>query len=260
MRLLNNNEEVGLYCGSFDPFHAGHKDVVAKALEKVDRVIVAVCGNPAKQDSYLFKLREAGALASFSVANAGLPKDRVRVITSTHSMVNIALDFGVDRIIRGARDKEEEQREREVLEEHEPLLPVWCSPLIIRNEKRYDGYWLSSTMVKGMVAEGMDVSPFVSAATKVAMEEQMLGQVRIAIVGNPSVGKTKLCQLLKEYARSIHGSATCNSSWFPSTKHVDHYAINEEPTVILTAGYYGARLLQRDIPVDLETEASLAQL
>jgi len=39
---------LGLYAGSFDPFHIGHLDIVRQAMEEYDEVLVAKGVNPEK--------------------------------------------------------------------------------------------------------------------------------------------------------------------------------------------------------------------
>lgn len=46
--MTNNNPTIGLYPGSFDPFHVGHLSVVKQAIEIFDKVIVAKGINPEK--------------------------------------------------------------------------------------------------------------------------------------------------------------------------------------------------------------------
>ena len=45
----NENLRVALFPGSFDPFTAGHEDIVRRALGMFDRVVVAVGVNTAKR-------------------------------------------------------------------------------------------------------------------------------------------------------------------------------------------------------------------
>jgi len=42
---------IGVYAGSFDPFHIGHLDILYQAEEIFDKVIILVCCNPEKPDS-----------------------------------------------------------------------------------------------------------------------------------------------------------------------------------------------------------------
>jgi len=226
--MKEDNPTVGLYAGSFDPFHVGHLDVVVKSLAHVDKVLVCVCGNPAKQGHYLFPLREAGAHANYMIREAGYLKD-VEVITSTHSLVNIALDFGVDSIIRGFRTEEEEEREIDAFtRELRPLLPTWTSLWTI--EARPETAHVSSTMIKNLVAEGMDVSGYVYSGTKAAMEEIILGQYRVAVVGAHESGKTK-------YAKHFAASQVKSAAYF----------VADEMIEALSANLSGTRKLHRKI-------------
>lgn len=43
------NPKIGLYPGTFNPWHAGHADILAKALKVFDKVIVAQGINPEKR-------------------------------------------------------------------------------------------------------------------------------------------------------------------------------------------------------------------
>jgi pantetheine-phosphate adenylyltransferase len=49
--VQHRRPRVGIYAGSFNPFHAGHRNIVHKAEEMVDKVIVAQGYNPAKAPS-----------------------------------------------------------------------------------------------------------------------------------------------------------------------------------------------------------------
>jgi len=40
--------KAGLYCGSFNPWHVGHQDVLEKACKVFDKVVVLMCQNPEK--------------------------------------------------------------------------------------------------------------------------------------------------------------------------------------------------------------------
>ena len=52
----DNNERIVVYPGTFDPITMGHLDIINRALELFDRVIVAVARHPSKTP--LFTLEE----------------------------------------------------------------------------------------------------------------------------------------------------------------------------------------------------------
>lgn len=51
-------QSLGLYAGSFNPFHLGHWDVVKQASQVFDRMLVAKGNNPEKQKNELYPLPE----------------------------------------------------------------------------------------------------------------------------------------------------------------------------------------------------------
>ena len=86
-----------LYPGSFDPFTNGHYDLVCRAAQLFDRVIVAVAVNAGK--SPMFSLEERRKLIEKCCAD--LPSVEVVVIEGL--LVNSLERYGVQAILRGLR-------------------------------------------------------------------------------------------------------------------------------------------------------------
>src|SRR5690242_12071257 len=63
--IPHRSVRIAIYAGSFDPITRGHEDLVARSLEFVDRLIVAVANNVAKQP--LFTVDERVALIRAAV-------------------------------------------------------------------------------------------------------------------------------------------------------------------------------------------------
>lgn len=53
---MNNKLRLGLYAGSFQPFHIGHLDVVKQASLVFDKLLVAKCINPEKNQNTKYLL------------------------------------------------------------------------------------------------------------------------------------------------------------------------------------------------------------
>lgn len=86
-----------LYPGSFDPFTNGHLDLVTRAGQLFDRVIVAVAVNSAKNP--LFTMEERCELIKASCAHL----EHVEVVQFQGLLVNALETFQADAVLRGLR-------------------------------------------------------------------------------------------------------------------------------------------------------------
>ena len=88
---------IAIYAGSFDPITRGHEDLVSRSLEFVDKLVVAVATNVAKQP--LFTVGERVELIRAAVNNNA----RVEVRQFTGLLVDFAREVGAKVLIRGLR-------------------------------------------------------------------------------------------------------------------------------------------------------------
>jgi pantetheine-phosphate adenylyltransferase len=93
----NADPLVAVYPGTFDPMHYGHLDVVRRAADIFDRVIVAVYDRPSK--NVLFSTEERVEMARQSAAEI----NNVEVASYSGLTVTYALGRGARAIIRGLR-------------------------------------------------------------------------------------------------------------------------------------------------------------
>ena len=88
---------TAVYAGSFDPFTNGHLDLVIRARQLFDRVVVGVAVNSGKQP--LFSLEERKQLIEKSCSLL----TNVEVVTFTGLLVDAIDDFNVQAVLRGLR-------------------------------------------------------------------------------------------------------------------------------------------------------------
>lgn len=142
---------VALFPGSFDPFTAGHEDIVRRALQLFDRVVVAVGINPSKQ----------GLLAAEQrvrlIERVFCDEPRVEVSRYEGLTVDECRRVGACWIVRGVRGGVDFEMERtgamvnaEVAPEVETLIMCTRSELEI----------VSSSVVRELLRFGGDVSKF----------------------------------------------------------------------------------------------------
>ena len=88
---------IAIYAGSFDPLTRGHEDLIRRSLSFVDRLIVAIAVNPAKQP--LFTFEERAAFIREAVGDDA----RVEVHQFQGLLVDFAHQMGARLFIRGLR-------------------------------------------------------------------------------------------------------------------------------------------------------------
>ena len=83
--------------GTFDPITVGHLDVITRASQLVDEVIVAVAESVKKKP--LFTLEERVALAEEATRDL----DNVRVVSFDGLLVDFAHEVGATAVVKGLR-------------------------------------------------------------------------------------------------------------------------------------------------------------
>ncbi len=88
---------IALYPGSFDPPTLGHHDLISRAAQLADRLVVAVAVNPAKQP--LFSTEERLDLLRRSMG----PDPRISYDAFEGLLAHYAKDIGASFLVRGVR-------------------------------------------------------------------------------------------------------------------------------------------------------------
>ncbi len=94
----HKRKNLGIYPGTFDPITMGHLDIIDRALNLFDKVIVAIAINPGKKP--LFSLEKR-----ITMLKKCFPDDysRVEIDTVSGLLVQYAADKNATAIIRGLR-------------------------------------------------------------------------------------------------------------------------------------------------------------
>lgn len=143
-----------IYPGSFDPVTFGHLDIISRASQLFETVVVAVAENEAK--SALFSTSER--ISMISEAIAGLAGVEVRRLDGL--LVNFARTQGAMVVIRGLRAVSDFEFEFQMALMNRRLDPRLETIFLTPKE---DCTFLSSRIVKEVARLGGDVTPFVPA-------------------------------------------------------------------------------------------------
>jgi pantetheine-phosphate adenylyltransferase len=157
---------IGLYPGSFDPVTLGHLDILGRALEVFDRIVVAVLVNPRKTPLLPEGIRVA--VLRDAVAEAGLPVDRIDVVTFDGLTVKAAKAHRAGWIVRGLRAISDFEAELQLAHNNRALAPA-VDTVFFMTEVQFS--FVSSSLVKEIATYGGDVSSMLPTAAVRALRE-----------------------------------------------------------------------------------------
>ncbi|MCX6169031.1 MAG: pantetheine-phosphate adenylyltransferase [Ignavibacteriales bacterium] len=141
-----------IYPGTFDPVTNGHIDIVSRAIELFEEVIVTVARNPGKTS--LFTVDERVEMLKVSL------KDYKRVVVDSFDglVVNHAKQVGAVGIIRGLRAISDFEYEFQMALMNRKLAGE-ITTILLMPHARYT--YLNSTIVRNLAQFQGDVSEFV---------------------------------------------------------------------------------------------------
>ncbi len=154
---------VAVYPGTFDPITLGHEDIVRRAANLFDEVIVAVAGSTSKQT--LFSLPERVALAE-SVFNGG----NIRVVGFDGLLMQFVQAQGGQMVIRGLRAASDFEYEFQLAGMNRKLYPKLETLFMTPAE---ECMFISSSLVREVARLGGDVNQFVSPGVEVAIKQKL---------------------------------------------------------------------------------------
>lgn len=153
-----------IYPGTFDPMTNGHFDLIERASRIFDHLIVAVAANPGKNP--LFTIDERVELAIEAVAN--LPN--VEVVGFSGLLAQFAADNNANILVRGLRAVSDFEFEFQLANMNRRLNNRLESVFLTPSE---ENSFISSTLVKDVARHQGDISQFVPALIKDAVDRKI---------------------------------------------------------------------------------------
>jgi pantetheine-phosphate adenylyltransferase len=156
------NMKIAVFPGSFDPFTLGHLDVLRSALSLFDKIIVAVGYNMQKQgfctvEERLRIIRES--VSEFPNVEA----DSYRGLT-----IDYCRRVDAEFIVRGLRTTTDFELERVIAQANSKMDPGITTVFI---PSGHEFAFITSTVVRDVMANGGDISPFMAKGVKVNRSE-----------------------------------------------------------------------------------------
>jgi pantetheine-phosphate adenylyltransferase len=158
---------IAICPGTYDPVTNGHLDIITRAANVFERVLVGVVNVQVRKQPPLFDAEERRAFIEAAIAQAGLSNVDAQVFSNL--LVDFAREQGATAIVKGLRAISDFEYEFEMNQLNRKLAPEIESVYIIASPE-YS--FLSSTGVKEMAAFGGDVSDLVPSAVASVLAER----------------------------------------------------------------------------------------
>lgn len=152
-----------LYPGTFDPITNGHIDIIRRARELFDGVVVTVAINPSK--SPLFSVDERVKMIKESVKNF----NNIDVDSFDGLVVDHAKQVGAVGIIRGLRAVSDFEYEFQMALMNRKLASDITTVFLMPHEKYT---YLNSSIVRNLASLNSDVSDFVPLIVLKALKKK----------------------------------------------------------------------------------------
>lgn len=158
---------IALYPGSFDPFTYGHMDILKRATDMFQTVIVTIAVNNEKKT--VFNGDERVELIEQCIADKSWAS-RVEVTKFTGLLVNYAQEKNARTLIRGVRQLSDFEYEFRMALMNRRLAPDVDTVFLMPQEQLT---FVSATLVKEVAYWGGDLSEFVPELVAKSLKEKL---------------------------------------------------------------------------------------
>lgn len=153
-----------IYPGTFDPVTFGHIDIVKRAVDLFDKVVITVAINPSKKP--LFTTEERVAMLKDSLIEF---ESKVDIDSFDGLLVEHAKQVGAQAIIRGLRQISDFEFEFQMALMNRKLSGDITTIFLMPHE-RYT--YLNSTVIRNLASLRADVSSFVPPNVHEALKKK----------------------------------------------------------------------------------------
>jgi pantetheine-phosphate adenylyltransferase len=152
--------------GSYDPVTLGHLDIIRRAAEVFDNVIVAVVNQPVRKQKTLFDAQQRVEFIQGEVQNLG----NVDVKPFSNLIVDFARENGANAIVKGLRAISDFEYEFEMNQLNRKMAPD-IESLYMMSSPQYS--FLRSSGVKELAMFGGNLEELVPPTVAAALEEAL---------------------------------------------------------------------------------------
>jgi pantetheine-phosphate adenylyltransferase len=143
---------IGIYPGSFDPLTLGHLDIIERARNICDKLIIAAARNISKKP--LFSLEERLEM----IKQSCISMNNIEIVTFNGLLADFCKERKVNFIAKGIRNRMDIDYEYAVSIMNRKLAPETETIFLL---SRSEHSFISSSMVKEVASYGGDVTSVV---------------------------------------------------------------------------------------------------
>jgi pantetheine-phosphate adenylyltransferase len=143
--------KIALCPGSFDPITIAHVDILKRSIPLFDKVVLGIGLNSSKQNFLSAETREEIVRSVFKAY------PNVEIATYQGLTVDFCKQIGATYMIRGIRSVGDFEYERAIAQINQTMMPN-VETIFILSKPEYSA--ISSTIVRDILRNGGDVSPF----------------------------------------------------------------------------------------------------
>ena len=140
-----------VFPGSFDPLTLGHTDIINRALNLFDEIIIAIGNNTSK--NYMFSLEQRIQFIEQTYAG----EKKIRVDTYEGLTIEFCKQIGAKFILRGIRYVSDFEYEKTIADANRTLDPG-IETIFLTGEPKYTS--VASTIVRDIIRNKGNASPF----------------------------------------------------------------------------------------------------
>ena len=163
--MTNKTPLTAVYPGTFDPMTLGHADLMRRASNLFDRLVLAVAAGHHKRT--MFTIAERLEMAQEIAA----PYPNVEVMAFRGLLRNFVVDLGAKVVIRGLRAVSDFEYEFQMAGMNRQLMPD-VETVFMTPSDQYQ--FVSGTFVREIATLGGDVSKFVAPSVLQRLKDRVV--------------------------------------------------------------------------------------